>query len=74
MRRILSLSLLLLTLLPINRISAQIVFRLGSDSIDYGEDIAIDLSGNVIVAGYFYGTVDFDPGSYVHNLTYNGYI
>ena len=36
-------------------------------------DIATAIStapnGNVLVTGYFYGTIDFDPGPGVHNLT-----
>src|SRR5688572_17314562 len=29
---------------------------------DFGSDIAIDPSGNIIITGTFQGTVDFDPG------------
>jgi hypothetical protein len=39
----------------------------GGDS--YGETIAVDSSKNVYVAGGFYGTIDFDPGAAVFNLT-----
>jgi len=74
MHRILIFPLLLAALLLTNNISAQIAFRLGSDSIEYGKDITIDLSGNIILTGFFYGTVDFDPKAGVSNLTSNGYI
>jgi hypothetical protein len=33
--------------------------RFGSTSLDVGYAVAADVSGNVIVAGYFYGTVNF---------------
>ena len=37
-----------------------------------GEGIAVDDFGNVYTAGYFEGTVDFDPGAGLHHLTSNG--
>ncbi len=39
---------------------------------DEGLSIALDYSNNVLVTGYFTGTVDFDPGSSTYNLTSNG--
>ncbi len=34
-----------------------------------GSALALDTTGNVHVGGYFYGTVDFDPGTGVSELT-----
>ena len=41
----------------------------GSDS--YGNSIAVDDSENVYTTGNFYGTVDFDPGAGVFNLSHS---
>jgi hypothetical protein len=34
----------------------------GSTDPDFGSDIAIDPTGNIIITGSFQGSVDFDPG------------
>ena len=39
-----------------------------SQSYDGANEIATDPSGNIIVAGTFNGTVDFDPSIFVSNL------
>ena len=43
-----------------------------SFSNEIGNCIATDVSGNVYTAGNFGGTVDFDPGAGVYNLTATG--
>ena len=43
--------------------------QMGGNSSDYGLAIATDASVNVYTTGYFIGTVDFDPGPGVFNLT-----
>ena len=45
---------------------------IGAASTDESTDIAIDFEGNYIITGSFEGTVDFDPGTAVHNLVSNG--
>jgi hypothetical protein len=45
---------------------------IGGDLSDQGRRIVLDGNGNLVVAGYFAGTVDFDPGSGVFNLTTSG--
>lgn len=47
-------------------------FSLGSIGFDAGYQIAPTNDGHIIVAGQFQGTVDFDPGPGVTNLTANG--
>jgi len=44
----------------------------GNTYSDIGMDITTDHSGNIFVTGFFRGTVDFDPGGGVFNLTSNG--
>jgi hypothetical protein len=41
----------------------------GPNSGDYCNGMVIDNQSNVITAGYFYGSADFDPGAGVFNLT-----
>jgi hypothetical protein len=43
--------------------------RIGGADIDIGYSIACDDSGNVYTTGYFFGPVDFDPGTGVYNLS-----
>jgi predicted outer membrane repeat protein len=46
--------------------------RLGGTGRDRGDNIALDSSGNVYTTGTFTGTVDFDPGPGIYNLTTSG--
>lgn len=41
----------------------------GDEFIDGGFEISVDNAGNVYAAGYFSGTVDFDPGAGTADLT-----
>lgn len=42
---------------------------LGNSSTDRGLDIAVDASENIYTTGFFFGTVDFDPGDGTSNLS-----
>jgi hypothetical protein len=44
-------------------------FKAGATSGEGTQSVAVDGSGNVIVTGWFNGTVDFNPGSGTNNLT-----
>jgi hypothetical protein len=45
---------------------------LGGTDDDWGRTILSDSSGNLVMAGIFSSTVDFDPGAGIFNLTSNG--
>ncbi|MDQ3073975.1 MAG: SBBP repeat-containing protein, partial [Bacteroidota bacterium] len=45
---------------------------IGSTGNDYGRAVTTDANGNLYTAGFFTGTVDFDPGSGTANLTSAG--
>lgn len=47
-------------------------FRIGSSGVDQANSVSLDASGNPHVTGYFEGTVDFDPGPGVFNLSGGG--
>jgi len=47
--------------------------QMGGASHDQGHSITVDALGNIYTTGVFFGTVDFDPGAGVSNLTSNGY-
>lgn len=47
--------------------------KMGAAGVQYAQEIAVNDTGSVYVTGYFGGTVDFDPGPAVTNLTSAGY-
>jgi hypothetical protein len=52
--------------------SVPSAFRVGSAGFDTADAVAADSAGNIYIAGTFNGTVDFDPGPGVTNLTNAG--
>jgi PKD repeat protein len=46
--------------------------RVGGIYDDAANFITLDALGNVYTTGYFFGTIDFDPGSSTYNLTAEG--
>lgn len=45
---------------------------LGGPNNDQATAIAIDASGNIYLNGFFFNTVDFDPGAGIYNLSSSG--
>ncbi len=50
----------------------QFAVNVGGPMSDRGTAISLDLNGNVLCAGDFMGTGDFDPGAGTFNLSSNG--
>ncbi|HYE58183.1 MAG TPA: hypothetical protein VD948_06740, partial [Rhodothermales bacterium] len=48
------------------------VATFGGTAPDASNDVALDGSGNAVVTGSFFGTVDFDPGTGITSRTSNG--
>ena len=48
------------------------VKQLGSGGYDYGHSLAIDPLNNILIAGLFEGTADFDPGPGTYNISTAG--
>lgn len=46
--------------------------RMGGIKDDFANAIALDVNGNIHTTGQFTGTVDFDPGAAIANLTATG--
>ena len=40
----------------------QVLFKIGGPHTDAGQHVIVDDDGNIYIAGWFQGTVDFDPG------------
>jgi hypothetical protein len=69
--------ILLITALVVMTANAQDVVvdwakQMGGINSDYGYSIAVDSEGNIYTTGYFFDTVDFDPGVGVFNITSTG--
>lgn len=67
--------LLLILLSTFHFASAQsfdYAHSLGALNADAIERVQMDINGDVITTGFFEGTIDFDPGTGVTNLTSTG--
>ncbi|MFT6923493.1 MAG: flagellar capping protein FliD [Crocinitomicaceae bacterium] len=65
-------TLLLIAASNLNAQDFEWAKSMGSTVGDRGNSISVDASGNVYTTGYFWLTVDFDPGPGVSSLTSNG--
>jgi len=67
----------LITVLVVMTSNAQDVVldwakQMGGINSDNGYSLVVDAEGNVYTTGYFFDTVDFDPGVGIFNITSNG--
>lgn len=44
----------------------------GESSVDVGHSISTDVNGSVYTSGYYYNTIDFDPGPGIYEITSSG--
>lgn len=61
--------LILILFIPASGQNFSWVRQIGGMDWEAPNDIALDASGNIYTTGYFEGTVDFDPGIGIYNLT-----
>ena len=47
--------------------------KIGGTASEAAYSIALDVQNNIYITGFFWGTVDFDPGPPVYNLVSNGF-
>jgi alpha-tubulin suppressor-like RCC1 family protein len=66
--------MVLLSEVNASSISHELLYakRMGGVYEDQANSVAVDSEGNIYAAGFFSGTVDFDPGLGVFNLTESG--
>ncbi len=69
---LITLTFLLAISIFVNAQNFEWIKQIGGTSEKYSAAIAVDGSGNICVTGWFWGTVDFDPGPDTLNLTSNG--
>ena len=71
-----SLRLLMCLVVASSTISADYALdwagHMGGAGSSVGQGMAVDSVGNIIITGYFTGTVDFNPGAGTFNLTSAG--
>jgi hypothetical protein len=60
--------------LPDSKQADPLSLVIGSTTNDYGKDVSIDKDGNILLAGYFGGTCDLDPGEGTQIVTAGGVI
>ena len=63
---------LILATIQAQTFNSTLEYSFGDNKADFITDIKRADNGSVIVSGFFGGTVDFDPGPGLYNLTSNG--
>jgi hypothetical protein len=51
----------------------QMAFSVGSDAVDWSQNMCLDASGNIFITGIYEDTLDLDPSASTYSIVSNGF-